>query len=101
MVQIRGKNHVVLSRNVFRPEREGGLLVRFQLSSNRQATVKVFDIAGRPVRTLADGEFFMAGWNELVWDGRNERRTLVGAGIYVVTVESGAVKEWRKVVVVR
>ncbi|MDZ7373119.1 MAG: VWA domain-containing protein [candidate division KSB1 bacterium] len=100
-VIIRGANNVLLSRNVFRPGRDPNLIVRLKLSSNRTATVKILDISGRVVVVLAQDQFFLAGWNEIAWDGRDSHGNLVGPGIYVLTVESDPIREWLKFVIIR
>lgn len=50
--------------------------------------VRVFDLAGRVVRTLADGRL-AAGRSQLVWDGRGANGALAPPGIYFVGAECG------------
>jgi hypothetical protein len=59
----------------------GTATIRFRLAKPGEATLRVFDPAGRCVRTLANGPF-PAGEQSLVWDGTNDRGHRLGAGIF-------------------
>jgi hypothetical protein len=60
----------------------------------------VFNVAGRLVRTLADGPF-AAGRHRRIWDGTDGRGNPVAAGVYFARLDAGAVHERRSIVVVR
>ncbi len=60
------------------------------------ASVVVYDVNGRKVATLAEGER-AAGRHTLTWDGRDTRGERVAAGVYFVRLESSAVSETRKI----
>ncbi len=55
--------------------------VRFSLAQSGRATLEVFDVAGRRVRTLTD-EAWEAGEHAVTWDGTDDRGGRLGAGIY-------------------
>ena len=55
--------------------------IRFTLAAVGDATVSVYDAAGRRVRELFDGRA-VAGSTTLEWDGRDRRGVPVGSGIY-------------------
>jgi hypothetical protein len=76
--------------------------VRFSFSLIRSARVEaiVTDIAGRRVRTLADG-FFPAGRGELSWDTRNETGASVAPGVYLVRAQIDGTSFMRRVIVER
>lgn len=61
--------------------------ISFSLPEAGRATVKVFDLSGRLVRTLADGEMAAAD-HTLVWDGRDASGNEVGAGVYFCRLEA-------------
>jgi hypothetical protein len=87
------------------PYRGGDLRIRFATASGLgggrgQATVDVHDISGRRVRRLAAG-LFEPGFQTAIWDGRDDRGALVGAGIYFLRSRSGNESTALKVVVVR
>lgn len=52
------------------------------------ARVSVYDLAGRRVRVLSEGER-QAGRSELVWDGRTDAGGTAGAGLYFARAEAG------------
>jgi uncharacterized repeat protein (TIGR01451 family) len=96
---ISAGNAFFLDVNVFKPG-EGPLGLRIELSSNRDATVIIYDISGALVRHAYQGPL-RAGWNELTWDGRNDRGDVMGSGLYVAICSSGELKVARKFILVR
>jgi hypothetical protein len=62
--------------------------------------LRVYDIGGRLIRTLVDGE---ASRNscDVVWDGRGDGGHRVGAGVYFVRLEAGGEVRTQKIAVVR
>jgi hypothetical protein len=74
------------------PTRES---VSFQIGLDRQDAVEVdvFDIAGRPVRSLQKRTTMTGGGHPLTWDGRGDDGHQVPPGIYLVSVRTGA---WEK-----
>jgi len=67
---------------------------------NGTATVAIYDVAGRLVRTLAAGSY-PSGVQRATWNGRDARGTLVSSGVYFVRSAAGAEVHSRKVLVVR
>jgi hypothetical protein len=61
----------------------GGGTVRLDLARAGRVRVEVFDLSGRRVATLADGEF-PAGTHALRWDARRDDGRAAGAGLYFV-----------------
>jgi hypothetical protein len=64
----------------------GKAIVRFGLAKADRVEVKVYDVAGRLVRTLAD-RTFQAGPQELTWDGTNGQGQVVSRGVYFTQVK--------------
>jgi hypothetical protein len=66
--------------------------VRLSLTGAEVASVVVFDLRGRVVRTLAERRLFEPGLHELRWHGDDERGTSVPPGVYFLrlTGESGS-----------
>ena len=76
--------------NPFNPAREVGIL-RYSLSQSSEVTIKVYDIAGRVVMTLADKEFQEAETEQgVTWDGTNEVGDLIANGPYFFVIETEA-----------
>jgi hypothetical protein len=78
----------------------GGFDLNFALAADVKATVEVFDLQGRRVRTLADG-MTAAGPHALRWDGRNESGRPCGSGVYFVRMRAGDRQEKVRAVLVR
>jgi len=62
--------------------------------------LKVFDAAGRLVRTLVDGRR-EAGRHDEVWDGRDDAGRLSPAGVYLYRFTAGSFIETRRMVLVK
>jgi hypothetical protein len=62
--------------------------------------LRVYDIGGRLIRTLVDGE---ASRNscDVVWDGRADGGHRVGAGVYFLKLEAGGEVRTQKIAVLR
>jgi hypothetical protein len=58
----------------------------FELESAGRASVRVFDVSGRLVRTLTDGEM-RSGRHSAIWDGRSNAGQAVANGVYFYRVE--------------
>ena len=78
-----GKAFVDLAGIGNNPLREGSALIHLSLAHADRVTVKIYDVSGRLVRTLADGQMFKAGRVDpaLTWDGLDNggRRVARGA----------------------
>ena len=61
----------------------GGATLRYALPERGDATLEVFDLAGRAVRTLARGEH-AAGEHTVRWDGLDRDGRAGGPGLYFV-----------------
>jgi hypothetical protein len=66
--------------------RSGNAHVRFGVASADRVRIRLYDVAGRCVRTLAD-RTFAAGEHDLVWDGADDDGVRVARGVYFVRVE--------------
>lgn len=74
--------------NPFRPGTDRITRLRFDLAAPSDATVRVFDVSMRLVRTIeAPGR--PAGAVEVLWDGLADDGRRVANGAYVYTVEAG------------
>jgi hypothetical protein len=57
--------------------------------------LKVYDLLGREVATLVDGQLG-AGWHEVTWDGAG-----VASGVYFYRLQAGHLVETRKLMLLR
>jgi len=66
----------------------GSVLIRFYTPSSPTSTLHIFDSAGRQVRSL-NGPRWSEGWQELLWDGRDDHGSRVASGVYFVRLVVG------------
>jgi len=74
--------------------------LRFTLPEARAITLRVFDVSGRALRTLAAGRFG-AGGHTISWDGRDDQGRRVAPGPYFVRLADGTRDLARKLTLVR
>jgi hypothetical protein len=79
----------------------GASRIEFALAAPERLSARVFDVAGRIVRTLADDQDFGSGSHSLAWDGRGSDGASTRAGIYFVVVNYHAGRSVARVAVVR
>jgi hypothetical protein len=65
----------------------GNAIINFGLAKSDLVDVKVYDVTGRLVKTLANRQAFKAGPSKLVWDGRNDQGQAVARGVYFTQVK--------------
>jgi hypothetical protein len=71
------------------PLERGEAVVRFGLARADRVTARVYDLAGRQVRTLADRSF-PAGEHELRWDGADDQGRPMARGVYFTRLRYAA-----------
>lgn len=74
--------------------------IRFDLPEATKVTLKVYNILGQHVRTLVDGEK-PAGFQSVIWDGRNSVGQRAASGIYIYRLEAGSFKAVKKMVLIK
>jgi VWFA-related protein len=99
-VTMQSNDAFALDRNVFRPRLDSHLQLNFKLSSNRHASLRIYDLSGHHVRELANGSF-LAGWNHLQWNGQDDYGHSVGSGVYLAVLDSGEYRKAHKFLVVK
>jgi hypothetical protein len=78
--------------------------IDFSLAADGRATIRVFDAAGRVVRTLVDSPV-EAGEHTAVWDGTTDSGHRAASGVYFVRMEAAghmdAFRATRKLVLLK
>lgn len=76
--------------NPFNPafSANGGTQIRFDLSEEAPVKITIFDMLGRSVAELAEGEQ-TAGRHEINWNGRTETGQLAASGTYLISMRVG------------
>lgn len=87
--------------NPFNPRTD----LRFSLNVAARGALDVFDVTGRHLRRLAEGDF-AAGDHQFVWDGTDEAGRALPSGVYFArfaaqSAEAGAQTATRKLVLLR
>ena len=75
-------------------------LIRFELPESARVRLLVFDVQGRLVRTLVDGEL-QPGGQEIAWNGRDDDGRNVASGVYFYRLETPQTLVSRKMVLLR
>jgi hypothetical protein len=69
--------------------------IRFSVAATHASQLQVFDITGRLVETLVDGEL-QSGEHEVVWNAINQP-----SGVYFIRFMSGMKTQTRKVLLLK
>lgn len=104
MLTITGVNAEVVPRtmslrsypNPFNPN----TTIRYSLLETGRVRLAIYDVTGRLVRTLLDG-VRNAGDQRVFWDGKDDRGSLVGSGVYLYQLEAGNKSLTRKMSLLR
>jgi hypothetical protein len=82
---------ISLSPNPFSPDGDGYedfCIIRYNLSMMTSTiNIRIYDIKGRLIRTLANGELAGAQ-GEIIWNGLDDNRRRVCIGVYVILLEA-------------
>ena len=75
--------------------------ISYDLPESGTVHLGVYDVAGRLVKSLVDGEAVAAGRHEVQWDGRDKAGRVVSAGIYLCQLDTGGYSETRRMALVK
>lgn len=76
-------------------------VISFRLDADAsRASLRIYDVSGRLVRTLVDGAL-AGGDHEVLWRGRDERGREVASGTYLYRLEADGASRSRSMVLVR
>ncbi len=76
-------------------------VIRFSLPAAAPVTLRIFDVLGRNVRTLAVAQRFNLGHHEIIWDGRDNLGVEVAVGIYLYRLETPQFTATQKLIVIK
>lgn len=77
-----------------------GTVITFALPQPERASLVVYDLLGREVRTLLHA-YVGAGWHRVSWEGTDQRGVPVPAGVYLYRLEAGGRVSTRRLSVMR
>jgi hypothetical protein len=72
--------------NPFNPQ----TTIQFDLPNAANVSVKIYDVRGKLVKTLANDQGLSAGSHSVIWNGTDSSENLVSSGIYLYRFENGA-----------
>ncbi len=98
-IAVRLPTQLVLQQNYPNPF-NSTTTIRFELPQASHVTLEIYDLLGRKIRSLIDGER-KAGYHTSLWDGKNEEGEVVSSGIYYYVLQSGQMAFKRKLVVLK
>ena len=75
--------------------------ISYELPRAADVHLQVFDVAGKLVRTLVDGQRVEAGPRSVVWNGLDNTGRAVASGMYLYQLSTGEVTETRRMVLLR
>jgi hypothetical protein len=74
--------------------------IKFGLRAKGHVSIKIYDVAGRLVKTLVN-EVREAGYHDVTWDGTNNRNTKVASGVYFYKMSTADYWKTNKMVLMR
>jgi len=76
-------------------------LIRFDLPATSPTHLRIFDISGRLVRVLVNGETLDAGSHKTVWNGKDDAGRHVATGVYFYRLKTPAFVETKRMALLR
>jgi len=74
--------------------------IRFDLPEDTMVNVTVYDMIGRVVKTLLNGQH-TAGYKSIQWNASNNRDQTASAGLYLYTIKAGEFRQTKKMVLLK
>jgi hypothetical protein len=74
--------------------------IRYDLPEKSNVTLLIYDILGREVATLLNGEL-EPGYHSVMWNGQNKMGQTVGAGMYFYSIQADAFRKTKKMVLLK
>ena len=75
--------------------------IAFGLARQDAVLLRVFDVKGRPVKTLLDGDLYGESHHDTTWDGRDDADRDLPSGIYFYRLDAGEVAGVKRMVLRR
>jgi len=74
--------------------------LQYELPTDAQVKIRIFDIMGKEVKTLVNNQQ-NAGFKSVIWDATNDAGSPVSAGLYLYTIQAGAFRQTKKMVLLK
>lgn len=76
-------------------------IIKFSLSEPAQLKLNIYDINGRLVKSISDGQIWQKGMQSIKWDGTDNYGHLVSSGVYIFKMTSSNHRDFIKVVFIK
>ncbi|MFL2983244.1 MAG: c-type cytochrome domain-containing protein [Candidatus Neomarinimicrobiota bacterium] len=83
--------------NPFNPETQ----IRFSIGAQENIKLIVYDVMGRQVRTLIDGNAYDSGFHVVNWNGLDDKGQRVPSGLYIYRIKAGSYIADKKMLLVK
>ena len=83
--------------NPFNPETQ----IRFSIGSEEAVKLIIYDMMGRQVQTLINGDSFSAGYHIVNWNGLDSKGQKVPSGVYIYRIKAGSFIADKKMLLVK
>ena len=83
--------------NPFNPQ----TTISFELQSEIAVNLRIYDVSGRLVDVLVDGEIAHQGRNEVAWQGRDQSGRQLPSGTYFYRLEAGGYVETKRMTLLK
>ncbi|MBE0565687.1 MAG: hypothetical protein IH621_07020 [Krumholzibacteria bacterium] len=74
--------------------------IAYGLAADSPVRIAIFDLAGRRIRLLVDGEQ-PPGRHQVLWDGRGDDGRLLPSGVFIYRIEAGSYSEARRMLLLK
>ncbi|MDO9548315.1 MAG: FlgD immunoglobulin-like domain containing protein, partial [Candidatus Marinimicrobia bacterium] len=72
----------------------------FALPKTSKVTLTIYNLMGQMVQELVQNEY-PAGYQRVIWNGKDYRGNSVGSGVYIYTLKAGNFSQTRKMILMR
>jgi len=71
--------------------------IKYYLPTNKEVIIKIYNILGCEIRTLVNN-FQFAGFNSVIWDGKDNNNHLTLPGVYIYRIQCGNYRDFKKLI---
>ena len=75
--------------------------IMYELPFTGPVQLTIYDVLGRVIRCLRDGEIEQRGRHEATWNGKDDTERAVAAGVYIYRLKAGVNSASRRLILVK
>jgi hypothetical protein len=100
VAQVTGRIPTFRSFQTYPNPASAAPLVRYNLTASARVTLRIYNVLGQEVRTLVNGPQ-SKGPKSVLWDRKDNRGRLVGAGTYFCRLQAGQREQTRQLILLK